>query len=447
MLDLLILGGGISGLTLAHSAHQAGLRCKLLEANSRCGGVIQTLDGWQESGPDVLLMKPAVEELLQQLGLENSLVRPAPSSPRVARNGRLWPLPDGFRLLAPTRLLPFALSPLLSWQGKLRALADLWIPPGRDPDPSLQDWVTRRLGRELCDQLVQPLLGGIYAADPARLSVAATMPHLLALEKRGGLIRGLMHSPPRPPSLVSLPGGLSQLAHTLEASIRPHIEENAPVDTLERTPEGWKAYCSKRGQEWQARQLALALPAPAAARLLQRLDPRLAELAGSIHCRSVAVLNLGFQSDHPPAGPLLAGALIPVKEGGCISAFSVNHLKWPDRVVEAEVHLRIHLGGFGREQYLDLDDSALADLALQQMQSWTPLPGQPVFQKLTRHLQQMPEYSCGHLQRMARVEERLEAWPGLHLAGNWLGGVGMADCITRARQIATSIQRQQPVGV
>lgn len=450
MLDLLILGGGISGLTLAHAAQKAGLQFQLLEASSRVGGVIRTLEGTQESGPDVLLLKPAVVELLHELNLDDQLIRPAPSSPRIARHGKLWPLPDGFRMLAPTRLLPFALSPLLSWPGKFRALADLWLPAGNDPDPSLGSWVTRRLGKELCDQLVQPLLGGIYAADPARLSVAATMPHLLALEKRGGLIRGLMQSPPAPPSMASLRDGLSVLAQRLQAAVAERVELSAPVASLEPLEQGWMAVDPRGGRRWTARQLALALPAPAAGRLLQGLDPELALPVQGIHCRSVAVLNLSYQAQQLGQDSALSGALIPIKEGGCISAFSVSHLKWPERARPGQVHLRIHLGGFGREQFLDLDDEALIALALRQIAGWIGLKGQPGWVNLQRHQRQMPEYRCGHLQTMARLDDVLKRWPGLWMAGNWLRGVGMADCITRARELALLIRQQalpQAVGV
>ncbi len=451
MLDLLILGGGISGLTLAHAAHQAGLQFRLLEASPQFGGVIRTLEGAQESGPDVLLLKPAVVELLHELNLDEQLIRPAPSSPRIARHGKLWPLPDGFRMLAPTRFLPFALSPLLSWQGKFRALADLWIPPGKDPDPSLESWVTRRLGKELCDQLVQPLLGGIYAADPARLSVAATMPHLLALEQRGGLIRGLMQSPPTPPSMASLRGGLSLLVQSLQAEVADRLELKMRVDQLEPLESGWRVGSSCCGKQWTARQLAMALPAPAAGALLHRLDPELAEPVQNVHCRSVAVLNLRVASHQLVDSAALSGALIPVKEGGCISAFSISHLKWPERARPGQVHLRIHLGGYGREQFLDLDDEALTHLALQQIAGWVHLQGRPDWVHLQRHQRQMPEYRRGHLQAVARMNDRLKRWPGLWMAGNWLRGVGMADCITRAREVALLIQQQaarlQAVGV
>ena len=172
-MQIAVIGGGISGLTAAYQLRQSGASVTLFEAGPRLGGAIQTVQQHgclMEAGPDSLLvMKPAAVQLARELGLE-LVASVAEGPPGVVHKGRIQPLPDGFRMVAPTQLLPFVRTPLLSLGGKLRAGLEWLVPATRaSEDESVADFVTRRFGREVLDTLAQPLIGGIYAADPARL--------------------------------------------------------------------------------------------------------------------------------------------------------------------------------------------------------------------------------------------------------------------------------------
>jgi len=438
MLDIAIIGAGISGLTLALRAQQANLKFVVLEESPRPGGVIQSvpgLRGLQENGPDALVARPAVLELLEQLGLTGQTVQPAQNTPWIARQGKLHPLPDGFRLIAPSRWLPFAMTPLLSWMGKLRVLGDLILPPGKWQEPTLAEFVTYRLGKEVLDQLAQPLIGGIYAADPQFLSMNSAMPHLLALEKEhGSLIRGLWKSKAAPPPMISLQGGLGQIVQTLEQRLAGHIQADSQVRALNYDGQTWTLLGP--GQSWQARRVVLATPAQESLRLLATFDPNLTAAQPVQVCRSVAVLNLLYRRQQIPSDKAGRGFLVPLKEGGCFSALSLVNHKWPGRTQAGFTQLRVHLGGAGREHHLDLDDNSLVTLALSDLQKWLGVGvHNPDSANLSRHALKMPELRQGHRNRVEQLEKSLPK--SLQISGNWLAGIGIADCIGRANALAS----------
>ncbi|MFA5505630.1 MAG: protoporphyrinogen oxidase [Vulcanimicrobiota bacterium] len=436
MLDVIVIGGGISGLTTAWRAMEAGLEVCLLESSSRSGGVIGSLqrpEGLLELGPDSLLVgRPSVRTLLEDLNLLEQAVSPLPSRPWMGRRGHLYPLPEGFRSVAPTRLLPFVRTPLLSWWGKFRMLWDLVLPASPLTDQTLSQLIGRRFGREALEQLAQPLIGGIYAADPDRLSLAATMPHLLALEKEhGSLIRGLWKSSAAPPKMSSLPEGLGQLTNTLARNLGNRIQTSCPVRGLQKVGDHWQL--EAQDQTFQARQVVVATGAHHCTDLLSHLDSNLACLIRGIVCRDIGIVNLLYRADQvgdlPPG---CQGFLLPLKENSIFSAASLTQQKWPDRIQPSVINFRLHLGGAGRESFLSLDDETLLHRAAAELTSWVPVEGRPLYRLLTRHPRAMPEYRQGHLELIRRVESHLEGMPGLHLVGNWLSGVGISECVARA---------------
>lgn len=437
MLDLMIIGGGISGLTAAFRARQAGLDFRLLECAPQLGGVIRSQpsdEGVRELGPDALMLgHPAVAQLLKELNLDQDLVQPASGIPWMARNGRLAPLPNGFRQIGPTRWLPFALTPLLSIWGKLRVLADLLLPASQAEDQTLAQLVGRRMGTEFLEQLAQPLVAGIYAADPAQLSLEATMGHLLQLEKQhGSLLRGIWKSPPqKPPTMASLPGGIGQLISALEEKVGHWALKSTTVGVIEPEGGGWTVTSTDRA--WRSRRVLLAVPSADCTHLVQGFDPTLAGWLGGIYCRSVAILNQFYFTEQlrkvPPDCP---GLLLPLKEGTSFSAISLAHKKWPDRTCPELVNLRVHLGGAGREHWLDQDDQQLVDQITREIRPWLGIRGRPLTSQLTRHQGKLPEYRLGHKSRVRKILHRVSNWPGLQVTGNWLNGVGIAHCIAGA---------------
>ena len=203
-----VVGGGITGLTVAYRLYQSAqqqnlpLDLKLLEATDCVGGLIQTTteNGFvMERGPDAFITtKPWAFQLCQDLGIADQLISPNPNFPRsfIVRARKLYPVPEGFYLMAPTALWPFVTTPIFSWRGKLRMAMDLFMPPSvQETDESLEDFVVRRLGREAFDRIAQPMIGGIYSANPRELSLKATMPQFLQLEQRfGSIIRALVET-------------------------------------------------------------------------------------------------------------------------------------------------------------------------------------------------------------------------------------------------------------
>lgn len=445
MLDLIVIGGGISGLTVGALAQKRGLSVKVLEGEPAVGGVISSRarpEGVMETGPDSLLVdRPAVARLLAELGLDNMLIFPKPSRPYISRGSALHPLPEGFRLVAPGRWLPFVFSPLISLPGKLRALADLILPACDSPDQTLAQLVSRRLGMEVLQRLAQPLLGGLYASDPAQMSLGHTMPHLLALERQhGSLIRGMCRSGQvSPPRVASLPGGLGQLTGALRARLGDRVETGAMVRSLAFDGNGWTVATARRSL--RSRAVVLAMPAPAAGRLLADLDPTLAGLLAEVPYRRVAVAHLWYQADQVSGFPEgCQGFLVPTVDGTMISAVSLAHQKWPDRIHPDFIHLKVHLGGAGREEALDLSNQAVLSQVLWQLRSWLEMRGLPRDQCLSRYPTAMPEYRRGHGQLLAAIEGHTGRWPGLHLTGNWMSGCGISECVARAEQVTQRME-------
>lgn len=438
MLDMIIVGGGISGLTAAFRARQAGLDFRLLESDSQLGGVIRsevTEDGVSELGPDALMLgQPSVSRLLRELRLDGEIIAPSRCVPWMARDGHLYPLPEGFRQIAPTRWLPFALTPLLSWWGKIRVLGDLFLPPSREEDQTLAQFVSRRMGTEVLERLAQPLIAGIYAADPKQLSLAATMPHLLQLEKsHGSLLRGFWKSHAQAPSMASLTQGLGQLISTLEHQVTAQIHRSTPVTAVvpEESGAGWVVHSPN--QSWRCHRLVVTTPAPQCAQLLGTFDDPTAQLIGKIHCRSVAILNQFYFAEQLGRNlPECQGFLLPLLEGTTFSAVSLAHKKWPDRTSPELVNLRVHLGGAGREDFLERDDQRLIAEVTDELKPWLNIHGRPLKSTLTRHNALLPEYRLGHKSRIQQILKGVKRWPGLQVTGNWLSGVGIGQCIASA---------------
>jgi oxygen-dependent protoporphyrinogen oxidase len=438
----------------------------LLEARERTGGTIHSewRDGFLlEHGPEAFHAgRPEVLELCRELGLEEALCEPSTARRRsfVVRRGQPVPVPDGLAGLAPTRLVPLLTTPLLSWRGRLRAMMDLVVPRqalGPEDDESFAAFVRRRLGREALDRLAQPLLGDCDAADPADLSLRAVLPHYLELEQRhGGLIRAgrALAAGPRPAGmmlsdsglghgpLVSLAGGLGTLTEALARSLPPgSITTSAPVRRLTRVADSGRPWRIERldAPPLDADAVILATEAHAAARLLDALDPELALSLRSIPYASKAVVHAAYRRDqirHPLDG---SGLVVPASEGRNVFAASFTSVKFPDRAPEGTVLLRASLGGALRPDLLDQDDEALVALATADLADFLRIRGEPLLTDLVRHDRALPQYTLGHLDRVRQLTAQLQRHPGLVLAGNYLTGVGLADCIASGRSASLSV--------
>jgi len=449
---LVVVGGGITGLAAAHRAVELArerglpLEITLLEARDRLGGTIATelSDGFLvEAGPDSFLSeKPWALALCRRLGVEDRLVRTDDRFRKVYVwfRGRLHPLPDGFQLLAPTRLGPFVTSRLFSWPGKLRMAWDLVLPRGGGDDESLGAFVRRRLGREALERVAQPLVAGIYTADPDDLSLVATMPRFVELERRErSLILGLMRVLRRAPQagtsgarwslFVTFKNGMEELVTTLAHRLPPGAAlVKQRVTGLERRDGRWRVAMAE-GAPLEADRVIVATEAYVAARLLRYTDPTLATLLEEIPYASSATVSFGYRRrdiPHPLDG---FGFVVPQIERRALLAGTFSSVKYPGRAAEGHVLMRCFIGGALNEQVLELDDAALVARARQELAEALGVTAAPVLTRTSRWPKAMPQYHVGHLGRIEAIERRLAALPGLDLAGGAYRGVGIADCV------------------
>lgn len=484
-----VVGGGISGLAAAHRLVEldGSLDVVVFEAADRLGGVLSTLqaDGFQveRSADNFITTNPWAVDLCRRLGLAEDLIETDPRYRRtfVVRRGRLHPLPEGFMMMAPTRLWPMALTPLLSPLGKLRAAMEYFLPPRRDEaDESMAAFVRRRLGREVFDRLVEPLVSAVYAADMERLSVLATLARFREMEREhGSLIRAMRRqmrharrsagaareSGARYSLFVTLREGLSQLVEALAARLPSGAARlGEEVTTIEPAGPRWRVAttCSRRAdapapppgasagaaggraagargtpEEFDA--VILAAPSHVAARLLGPLDAELGARLGAIEHSGTAIVSLGYderQIGHPLDG---MGAVVPAIEPSPILACSFSSRKYAHRAPEGKVLLRVFVGGARRPELAEMDDMALSTLVLGAIEPLLRIDGAPCFRDIAHWPRTMPQFHVGHLQRMAEIRRRLEAWPGLELAGNAYRGVGIPDCIHSGEQAAERV--------
>jgi oxygen-dependent protoporphyrinogen oxidase len=458
---LVVIGGGIAGLSAAHRAVEharergQGIALTLLEAGDRLGGIVQTerRDGFLvESGPDSFISeKPWALALCRRIGVEDRLVRTDDRfrTAFVAFGGRLHPLPDGFQLLAPTRLASLLRSSLFSWGGKLRMAMDLVLPRGGNSDESLGAFVRRRLGREALERVAQPLIGGIYTADPDSLSLAATMPRFLEMEREHrSVILALRRAARRAPApaaeasgarwslFVTFEDGMEELVLALARRLPPGaVRLKEPVTALERRGAGWRV-TTAAGTTVDADGVILATEAYQAARLLRHADPALGHLLEDIPYASSATVTLAYRRDairHPLDG---FGFVVPQVERRPVIAGTFSSVKYPGRAPEGHVLLRVFVGGALNEAAAAADDAALVAAARGELATLLGAAGEPLFTRVSRYVKAMPQYQVGHLARVEAIEAAARRLPALALAGGAYRGVGIADCVHSGEEAA-----------
>ena len=460
--DIIVIGGGISGLAAAHRLTElsrtgsTAYRVTLLEASDRLGGVIATEHADNlllELGPDSYITdKPAALRLCERLGLADRLIAPQQGGLKLytVHRGALEPLPEGFLLMAPTRVGSVLQSPVFSWSGKLRMALEPLIPRrSHGGDESLASFVRRRLGREVLERVAQPLIGGIYASDPEALSLAATMPRFPEMERsHGSVILGSQRAQRRRAQaadetgarwslFVSIDGGMEVLVRRIEETVGPGVVRlGETVRELSWNPDArrWRVDTGHAGLEADA--VICTLPAFAAARALTTLDSELAGELGAIPFSSTATVNLAYRrSDiaHPLDG---YGFVVPHVEHRKIMACTFSSVKYAGRAPEDIALLRCFAGGALQPDMLDQPDEALEAQVREDLEALLGISGTPILCRTTRYPDCMPQYNVGHLDRVERIETRLQQFPTLALAGKSYRGVGIADCIASGEAAA-----------
>lgn len=464
MKRIVIIGGGISGLATAYYLRQlqqgAPLQFEtiLLEGSSRIGGIVRTefLDDFLiEHGPDSFISeKPAALELANRLGLAPRLIETNPQHRRslIVRNGRLRPVPEGFQLLAPTRLWPFISSDIFSWPGKARMALDLLLPRrsgNGQTDESLASFVTRRLGREALERMAQPLVGGIYTADPTHLSLRATLPRFLDLEQSDrSLILGMRRrgkqmgtSGARYSLFLSFDRGMQVLTDQLAAELPAGcVRLNTNVKRLLRDSDSAKwSVVLQSGEAVAADAVGLALPAHGAAGLLIDLDQRLAHELQSITYESTATVNLAFKRtdiSHELDG---FGFVVPFIEKRSLLACTFSSVKFAGRAPDGYALLRAFVGGALQPEMFSLTDEVMVSKVMADLQQLLGIKAEPRFVSVTKWPRSMPQYYVGHLDRVGRIEKLIAGIPGLAIAGNAYSGVGIPDCVRSGEAAAQSL--------
>jgi protoporphyrinogen/coproporphyrinogen III oxidase len=452
---VIIIGGGISGLSAAYYLAKRGQASVILESRPRLGGVIQTErieDCLIEAGPDSFLSaKPAALELARELGLEDQVIGSNDHLRRtyIWKNGRLVALPDGLMMMVPTKTLPLVTTGLLTWGTKIRMGLELLRAPGNmSGDESVAQFVKNHYGAEAVEYLAEPLLSGVYGGDASELSAISVLPRFVELAKGyGSLTRGVLAERARnarPPAekpaplFRTLKGGLAQMVDALVNSIRGRVEIiQARAQSVDRSESGFRV---KLDDAWlEADRLVIACEAHSASTLLRAVDGRMAELLGDIPYSSSMIVALGFDARdvrHPPDG---FGFLVPQKERRRLVACTWVGTKFPYRAPEGTILARCFFGGTRDPEALQLSDEAAAGLALEELRRIAGFRAQPRLERVFRWPRSMAQYTVGHSERIAGVRSRAAAIPGLYLAGNAYEGIGIPDCIRMGREAAERI--------
>jgi oxygen-dependent protoporphyrinogen oxidase len=469
-----VVGGGISGLAAAHRLRTLlgpAARIEVLEQRDRIGGVLHTVDfagvAFDVGAEAFLARRPEVPALLAELGLADVLVHPTAAAASVRAAGRTGPLPAGTLLGVPTTAA--RLDGLLSDAGLAAVAAEPEQPLSWEPggDVALGGLLRARFGDEIVDRLADPLLGGVYAGRVDALGLRATVPTLAAAldagaasltaaadtavrESRSESARvgvsvqasrdvGAGESRPGGPVFGAVRGGYRVLLDALVAAAGADVRLRTTVRELQRREGGWRLVIgpTTAPETLDVDAVVLAVPAPAAARLLAGAAPAAARGAGEIELASSAVVALAFRADDAVSLPPTSGVLVAADEPLAVKAFTHSSNKWAHLAAGGLVRLRASLGRFGEAATLQVDDAELVARALADLAALTGITAAPVATHVQRWGGGLPQYGVGHLDRVRAIEEGLPA--GVAVAGSALHGVGVPACIATARAAAERV--------
>lgn len=454
-----VVGGGITGLAAAFYLQKAGsdpqrpIRLTLLEASDRLGGKVYTVyrDGFIiEQGPDSLLArKPAGQQLIADLGLAHDTVRNETGQSYILHDHRLYAIPEGAVMGIPTKWTPFAVTPLFSPAGKLRALlGDLLLPRSpQQADQSAGQFFRRRLGNEVVERLIEPLLSGIYAGNIDQLSLMSTFPQFYHQEQKyRSLMIGMKKMAPpvkkdaKPQgAFMTLRQGLSYLVSAIADQLpQDTIRLRQPVDKLHRQSDGRYRLTLADGSTMETDAVILAVPYRQAAHILA--DSLLSDLPPEAPPTSVATVALAFEADDINIPYEGTGFVVPRNSPYTITACTWTHKKWPHTTPEGKVLIRCYVGRAGDDAIVNESDATIVQQVIQDLTSITPIKGEPLFSVITRWKNGMPQYAVGHQQWLRQLYQHVEQhFPGVRLAGSSYEGIGLPDCIAQGKKAAEAV--------
>jgi oxygen-dependent protoporphyrinogen oxidase len=478
MKRVIVIGGGAAGLAAAYKVRRAADEGHdvdvLLVEKDRLGGKIATRivehDGERfvvDGGPDCFLgEKPAVHRIARSTGIFDDELPTDDSRKKtlILSRGRLFEMPDGVMMFAPTKFVPFATTGLFSWPGKIRMAMDLLIPKkvvpeGELNDETLEDFVVRRMGRECLDRLAEPLVGGVHASDPANMSLAATFPRLLDMEQKfGSLMLGFLDSrkkveamkkknPPKPGEkpktfFVSFLGGMQQLTDSMADKIgAERIRVGSGVERIERSADGGWDVVLADGTRETADAVVLATETFAAEPLVRPIDADIANALSGIPTSSSATVSIAFDESQVGVDMNAFGILCPLVENRPLLAATFSSTKWPGRAPAGKVMFRGFVGGPRNQEILERSDEELIEIVLGELRSVVGVSpdAKPLFSRVFRWNRGMPQYTLGHLDRVQQIEEHSAQISGLALAGGGYRGVGVPNCIESGERAVTKV--------
>lgn len=452
-----VIGAGVSGLSTAFYLKNGGADVRIFEREKTVGGKMKTVheDGYIiETGPNGFLDgKPYTLNLVRELGIEDKLYR----SSDKARKRFIYT--DGKLVKLPENVIAFLASYLLSWKGKLRVVGEFLVPPKKgDVDESLSDFAKRRIGEEALEKLLDPMVSGIFAGDPDRLSLKSAFPAIYYLEKQyGGLIRGLMakmkdansksSSGPAGPGgvLTSFKGGVKDLIDALSQFLGDSVETDVEILELKKERGNWKVTYKKNGTLYDDsfETVVLSTPAYASAEILKSLDLRLSLLLSEIEYSPITTVALGFERRGLGYNLDGFGFLIPRSEGRKILGALWDSSVFPNRSPEGKVLIRAMVGGARQPELALLPDDELVKLVLKELKRIMKIRHYPEKVKVFKHEKGIPHYTVGHSERVKKIFKLSSTYSGLYLCNNAYTGIGVNDCTRAARETAERILNAQ----
>ncbi|MDT0410069.1 MULTISPECIES: protoporphyrinogen oxidase [Streptomyces] len=451
---LLVLGGGITGLAAALHAVDAGARVTLVEAAARLGGKLRSgeIEGVRVDfgAESMLARRPEAVALARAAGLGHKLQPPNTASASLWTRDALRPMPKGHVMGVPAEAA--SLAGVLSDEGLRRIDAEAELPPeDLGDDVAIGEYVARRLGREVVDRLVEPLLGGVYAGNAYRISMRAAVPQLWKTVQEHPRLTDAVRAAqanaahaaggkqPGGPVFQGLKGGLGTLPLAVARTVRDRggeIRTGTAAEELRRTPDAWRVVLTNGGV-LEADAVVIALPAPRAARLLDAESPAAAAELRAVEYASMALVTLAYRRADTAALPAgSSGFLVPPVDGRTIKAstFSSQKWAWVDEENPELLVLRTSLGRHGDTADLARDDAELVSLSRRDLRLATGLDARPLASVVTRWNDGLPQYPVGHQGRVARVREHVAKLPGLAVCGAAYDGVGIPACVASARE-------------
>jgi oxygen-dependent protoporphyrinogen oxidase len=461
---VVVVGGGIAGLAAAFFLKDEPVRVTVLEGASRIGGKLSASEvaglPMDEGAEALLARRPEGIELITATGLGDDLVPAGVTSSAIYSRGAMRSLPRRQFMGVPADIAELAATGIVSAEGIARANAESVLASG-EGDTSVTEYVGSRLGAEVVDRLVDPLLGGVYAGRSADLSFRATLAPLAAAARRHDAlteaVTSLLPPPPRQqpadnskksaPVFVSLTSGIGALPEAVAKASGADVRTGAMVRDIERTPDGWRLTVGSAAdpEYLDAAAVIMAVPAVPASRLLSRTIPAASAALAEIPYASMAIITLAFRADDFPSGQLSrSGYLVPAVDGRAVKAATFSTVKWPHLAKRAAERTPVHIvrcsmGRSGEAAILQRDDEDLISLAAGELGEAAGFTAAPVASRVTRWGGALPQYNVGHLDRVAAIRSAVAQQAGIAVAGAAYDGVGIPACIGSAKAAVAQV--------